>query len=42
MEALKASLAAGNARKPAQQAETAAEKKAARPKLVAKKRAAAK
>ncbi|HVS24995.1 MAG TPA: Ku protein [Gammaproteobacteria bacterium] len=42
MEALKASLAAGNARKPAQQAETAAEQKAARPKLVAKKRAAAK
>src|SRR5689334_20352626 len=43
MEALKASLAAGHARKPAQQAETAAEKKAAKPtKLVAKKRAAAK
>ena len=42
MEALKASLAAGNARKPAQQAETAAERKAARPKPIAKKRAAAK
>jgi DNA end-binding protein Ku len=42
MEALKASLAAGNARKPAQQAETAAEKKAVKPKLVPKKRAAAK
>jgi DNA end-binding protein Ku len=42
MEALKASLAAGNARKPAQQAEPSAEKKAARPKPVAKKRAAAK
>jgi DNA end-binding protein Ku len=43
MEALKASLAAGNSRKPAQQAEKAeqAEKKAAR-KPVAKKRAAAK
>ena len=42
MEALKASLAAGNARKPAQQAETAAERKAAKPKPIAKKRAAAK
>jgi DNA end-binding protein Ku len=42
MEALKASLAAGHARKPAQQAETAAEKKAAKPKLVPKKRVAAK
>jgi DNA end-binding protein Ku len=42
MEALKASLAAGNARKPAQQAEPAAEKKAARSKPVAKKRVAAK
>jgi len=42
MEALKASLAAGHARKPAQQAEPPAEKKAARPKPVAKKRAAAK
>src|SRR5215831_404679 len=43
MEALKASLAAGNARKPAQQAaEPSTEKKAARPKPVAKKRAAAK
>jgi DNA end-binding protein Ku len=42
MEALKASLAAGNARKPAQQAEQAAEKKAAKPKPAAKKRAAAK
>jgi DNA end-binding protein Ku len=42
MEALKASLAAGHARKPAQQAEPSVEKKAARPKLVAKKRAAAK
>ncbi|HUO66963.1 MAG TPA: Ku protein [Gammaproteobacteria bacterium] len=42
MEALKASLAAGNARKPAQQAEPAAGKKAAKPKAVAKKRVAAK
>ena len=42
MEALKASLAAGNARKPAQQAEPAAEKKAAKPKPAAKKRVAAK
>jgi len=42
MEALKASLAAGNSRKPAQQAEPSAEKKAAKPKPVAKKRAAAK
>jgi non-homologous end joining protein Ku len=42
MEALKASLAAGNARKPAQQAETPADKKAAKSKPVAKKRAAAK
>jgi DNA end-binding protein Ku len=43
MEALKASLAAGHARKPAQQAEPGAEKKAAaKPKPVAKKRAAAK
>ena len=36
MEALKASLAAGNSRKPAQQAETPAEKKAAKSKPVAK------
>lgn len=42
MEALKASLAAGNARKPAQQAEPAADKKAAKPKPAAKKRVAAK
>jgi DNA end-binding protein Ku len=42
MEALKASLAAGNSRKPAQQAEPSAEKKAAKPKPVAKKRASAK
>jgi len=42
MEALKASLAAGNARKPAQQADQPAEKKAAKSKPVAKKRAAAK
>lgn len=42
MEALKASLAAGNARKPAQQAEPAAEKKTARSRPVAKKRVAAK
>jgi len=42
MEALKASLAAGNSRKPAQQAEPSAEKKAAKPKPIAKKRAAAK
>ena len=42
MEALKASLAAGNSRKPAQQAEPAADKKAVKPKPVAKKRAAAK
>lgn len=41
MEALKASLAAGNARKPAQQAEPEAEKKPAK-KPAAKKRAAAK
>ena len=42
MEALKASLAAGHSRKPAQQAEPSAEKKAAKPKPAAKKRAAAK
>ena len=42
MEALKASLAAGNSRKPAQQAESPAEKKGAKPKPVAKKRVAAK
>jgi DNA end-binding protein Ku len=42
MEALKASLAAGNSRKPAQQAEPTADKKAAKPKPVAKKRVAAK
>jgi len=42
MEALKASLAAGTARKPAQQAEPSADKKAAKPKPVAKKRVAAK
>jgi len=42
MEALKASLAAGNARKPAQQAEPPAERKAAKSKPVAKKRVAAK
>jgi DNA end-binding protein Ku len=42
MEALKASLAAGNARKPAQQAEPTADKKAAKSKPAAKKRVAAK
>jgi len=42
MEALKASLAAGHLRKPAQQAEPTADKKAAKPKPVAKKRVAAK
>src|SRR5215471_15495931 len=42
MEALKASLAAGNARKPAQQAAEPSEKKAAKSKPVAKKRVAAK
>jgi len=42
MEALKASLAAGSSRKPAQQAEAAAETKAAKSKPVAKKRAASK
>jgi len=42
MEALKASLAAGHARKPAQPVEPSAEKKAAKLKPPAKKRAAAK
>jgi DNA end-binding protein Ku len=42
MEALKASLASGNSRKPAQQVERPVEKKAAKAKPAAKKRAAAK